>query len=147
MPFCAQCGAEGQGNFCPSCGAPRASGTARTSTARNAGELDNNVVATLCYVLGLLTGILFLVLEPYNRNREVRFHALQSICVSVAFFLISSVLMLFTAIPFFGWLIALLALPALYLAGFGLWLALMYRAYTGQRWVLPIVGPIAERQA
>lgn len=147
MPFCAQCGAEGQGNFCPSCGAPRTAASTPSPFSNNTGELDNNVVAALCYALGLLTGVLFLVLEPYNRNREIRFHALQSICVSVAFFFVSSALMLFTAIPFFGWLIAVLALPALYLAGFGLWLALIYRAYTGQRWVLPIVGPLAEKQA
>ena len=46
--------------------------------------LTDNMAAALCYLLGVLTGILFLVLAPYNQNRAIRFHAFQSIFFWVA---------------------------------------------------------------
>ena len=46
--------------------------------------MADNVASTLCYVLGLITGILFLVLPPYNKNPVIRFHAFQSIFLHVA---------------------------------------------------------------
>jgi len=46
--------------------------------------MADNLAAALCYVLGLLTGILFLVLEPYNKNKLIRFHAFQSIFLNLA---------------------------------------------------------------
>jgi uncharacterized membrane protein len=146
MPFCAQCGAEGQGNFCPSCGAPRGTATA-AGPAASSSPIDDNLAAALCYLLGLLTGIVFLVIEPYNRNREIRFHAFQSIFLSAGFFVASIAVMILSSIPFLGWVIALLFLPALYVAGFVLWIMLMIKAYNRERWVLPVIGPMAEKQA
>ena len=49
-----------------------------------AGAMADNVASALCYVLGLITGIIFLVLAPYNRNPAIRFHAFQSIFLNVA---------------------------------------------------------------
>lgn len=46
--------------------------------------MSDNLAAALCYVLGFLTGILFLVLEPYNKNKLIRFHAFQSIFLNLA---------------------------------------------------------------
>ena len=85
MPFCASCGAEVQGTFCPSCGKPvGAAQAAGPAPAAPAAGMQENMAGMLCYVLGLITGVLFLVLEPYNRNRNIRFHAFQSIFLTVA---------------------------------------------------------------
>jgi hypothetical protein len=80
MPFCSNCGAEVQGNFCAKCGAPMAGPAGGTAPpppppVPTATGLTDNVAAALCYLLGLLTGILFLVLAPYSQNRTIRFHA------------------------------------------------------------------------
>ncbi len=48
--------------------------------------MTDNMAAALCYALGFITGILFLVLAPYNQNREIRFHAFQSIFLNIAWF-------------------------------------------------------------
>src|SRR6266849_1469086 len=86
--FCPNCGAAVEGRFCGGCGAnvalagsPISNPPAAEATA---GGLAENVAGALCYGLGILTGILFLVLEPYSRNPRIRFHAFQSIFFSVA---------------------------------------------------------------
>ncbi len=56
-----------------------------TAAVATSSGLQENVAAALCYALGFITGILFLVLEPYNKNRNIRFHAFQSIFLSVFF--------------------------------------------------------------
>ena len=77
MPFCATCGAAVEGQFCAKCGSRvGAAPSAASGPAMQAsGTMTDNVASALCYVLGLITGILFLVLPPYNRNRSIRFHA------------------------------------------------------------------------
>jgi len=102
-------------------------------------------------LLGFITGIIFLALAPYNQSRPVRFHAFQSIFLSVAVIVIGIGLgiisMLLLAISF--WLGTLWGLlQMLYgLAVFVLWLYMMLKSYQGHKVVLPIVGPLAEKQA
>ena len=164
MAFCASCGAEVQGKFCAKCGAPAgaASGSAGAASppppsapyvaapAASAG-LDENVAAALCYLLGVLTGVLFLVIEPYSRNRTIRFHAFQSIFAWIAAIVIGMVLSMisyiFVSIPFIGWIIYILLWTVFSLGILGLWLFLMYKAYNKERFVLPVVGAWAEKQA
>src|SRR5271165_4059299 len=90
MAFCANCGATvaaGSG-FCGSCG--KATGTGPASVPAHGGSaaasagLTPNVAAALAYLLGFITGIIFLVLDPYKNDRFVRFHAMQSILFSAA---------------------------------------------------------------
>jgi uncharacterized membrane protein len=113
--------------------------------------LQENMACALCYVLGLLTGILFLVLEPYNKNRLIRFHAFQSIFVHLGSIVVFIGLMIFMGIlhfiPILGSILALMLYPIAMLGFFILWLMLIYKAYNGERWVLPIIGPLAEKQA
>ena len=115
-----------------------------------AAGLQENLAAALCYLLGVLTGVLFLVLEPYNRNQTIRFHAFQSIFAWIAVVAVSIILQIvthtFSLIPFVGWTIAGLLWSIFGLAVFALWLLLMFKAYNNERWVLPIVGPLAEKQ-
>jgi uncharacterized membrane protein len=113
--------------------------------------LEENMASALCYLLGWLTGVLFLVIEPHNKNKTVRVHAFQSIFLSIAMFVIYIVLLIVMTIlhfiPFIGTALALILYPLIGLCFFGLWLFLMYKAYNRERFVLPIIGPLAEKQA
>jgi len=110
------------------------------------------VAGALCYVFGLITGVLFLALAPYNQSKFVRFHAFQSIFFNVAWIALWIVEMIFSAIlrailPFgIGFIFALLAM-VIWLGGLLLWLFLMYKAYTNQKFMLPVIGELANKQA
>ncbi|HLX43972.1 MAG TPA: hypothetical protein VKR43_11080 [Bryobacteraceae bacterium] len=113
--------------------------------------MADNMAAALCYLLTVITGILFLVIEPYSKNRLIRFHAFQSIFLwvaAVAVFIVAGILSVtLGAIPVIGWIFSILLHLCLGLGFFVLWLMLMYKAYNNEKWVLPIVGPLAEKQA
>lgn len=109
--------------------------------------LGANVAGLLAYVLGPLTGVLFLVIE--KENRFVRFHAAQSIAVglalialSIAFSILSAVV---AVVPILGWIVALLAGLVFALLTFVLWIVLMLRAFRGREWEVPVVGRYARR--
>ncbi len=106
----------------------------RTTTALG---IDENIEGLLCYLLGFITGILFLILE--KENRFVRFHAMQSTATFIVLFVVSIV---FGIIPFIGWVIS----PLIWLLTLILWLLLMYKAYKGEKYKLPVVGDFAENQ-
>ena len=99
--------------------------------------LDENIEGCLCYVLGWITGIVFLVLE--KENKFVKFHAMQSLVTFLVLFVISLVIGM---IPFVGVIIS----PLIGLLGLILWILLMYTAFKGERFKLPIVGDFAEKQ-
>jgi len=109
------------------------------------------VAGALCYVLGFITGIIFLVLAPFNQNKTVRFHAFQSIFMSVGCIAIgiglSIVSIMLHAISF--WIGSLFTLVHLVfsLGIFVLWLYMMFKTYNNVKVVLPIIGPLAEKQA
>jgi len=110
--------------------------------------LDQNVAGALAYVLGPITGILFLILE--KENRFVRFHAMQSTILGVAWIAVSFVLSLLAGIvafvPVIGWIVTMLVSVGLAAVGFLLWLVLMWRAFQGEDWEVPFAGPIARKQ-
>lgn len=146
MPFCASCGADVQGRFCAKCGTPVGEQAGSTpplpSGQLSAPGLQENVAAALCYLAGVITGILFLVLAPYNQNRNIRFHAWQSILTHVVF------LVLFVGvIPLLPHVIARSLGPLCGLGGFVLWLAMIWKAYNNQRLVIPVISDFAEKQA
>jgi uncharacterized membrane protein len=109
--------------------------------------LAPNVAGALAYVLGPLTGILFLVIE--KDNRFVRFHAAQSIVVGIALIILDIALMILSTVlavvPIIGWIIGILLSLGLGLGSFILWLVLMYRAYQGREWEVPFAGAQARR--
>lgn len=121
-------------------------------TTNSSTGLSNNLVAVLCYFLSVLGGILFLLIAPYNADKEIRFHAFQSIFLGIAFVgvqvAITVVYTIFALTPL-GILVPLLVLlsPLVWLAWVGLSVYLMFTAYQGQRVVLPVIGPMAEQQA
>ena len=148
MAFCASCGAPVEGKFCAKCGTPMGAAVPPPGAAPGvaAAGMTDNAASALCYVLGLITGILFLVLAPYNQNKTIRFHAFQSIFMSVACILFS---MVFNIIIFSGLhMFSLLFLsPLISLAFFVLWIYMIITAYQGKTVVLPVIGPIAQKQA
>ena len=110
--------------------------------------MTDNVAGALCYALGLITGIIFLVLQPYNQNKTIRFHAFQSIFLNVAAILVSFVFTFIIGIfHFLGALFGLFLGPLIWLAFFILWLYMLLSTYQGKKVVLPIIGPLAEQQA
>jgi len=121
------------------------------SGAVTAAGLQDNLAGALCYVLGFITGILFLVLEPYNRKPFIRFHAFQSIIFSAAWIALSiAISIMFGIVGIamgFMWPLLILLRLVIGLGGFVLWLFLMFKAYNGERYQLPIIGPMAEKQA
>jgi uncharacterized membrane protein len=98
--------------------------------------LDENVAGFLCYLLGFITGIVFLVVE--KKSRFVKFHARQSTITFLSLFIISLIL---GFIP----IIALLVYP-IWILSLILWLLLMIKALRGERYLLPIVGKMADEK-
>jgi uncharacterized membrane protein len=102
--------------------------------------MSDNVAGALCYLASIVTGIIFLILAPYNQNKFVRFHAFQSIFLFVAW------TVLWIVVGMLHFLFFVIA-PLLSLAGLVLWLYLMYSAFNNKKVKLPIIGDLAEKQA
>jgi uncharacterized membrane protein len=98
--------------------------------------LDENVAGFFCYLLGFITGIIFLMVE--KKSSFVKFHAMQSTITFLSLFVISFILGL---IPIIG----LLVYP-IWILSLILWLLLMIKALRGERYSLPIVGKMAEEK-
>jgi uncharacterized membrane protein len=170
--FCLLCGvrvAENERHSCRS-SACSLTGSGRVGVAPGPegrtsppAALAPHAAGALAYSAGLITGIVFLVLEPYRRERCVRFHAWQSIWFSLAWIalwipwnMVTSVLA-GTAImapglatgsgrAFPALLIALIN-RLLGLSGFLFWAFLVFKAYGGEQFRIPLLGKLAASQA
>ena len=157
MAACSKCGSvvsEGA-VFCSVCGSPVSAGSGPVfvppppqASAVGTG-LSSNVAAALAYLLGFITGILFLVMEPYKRDPFVRFHAFQSIFFCIALFLLQiflgiamGIVSTFGMLGLFGLISTLFGL-----AVFAVWLFLMFKAYNNERFMIPYIGEFALKQA
>jgi uncharacterized membrane protein len=103
---------------------------------RSSTGLEENVAGFFCYLLGFITGIIFLVVE--KKSSFVKFHAMQSTITFLSLFIISFIL---GFIPVLG----LLVYP-IWILSLILWLLLMIKALQGERYSLPIVGKMAEEK-
>ena len=147
MAFCPSCGAQipAGATACPACAGGSATPPAGASAAAPAAGLTDNVAGMLAYIT-IIPAIVFLVLEPYNKRRFIRFHSFQCIFLAVAFVALGIVLSIFTMIPVLG----LIMLPVHFLIWIGalvLWIILLMKAYQGQMFKLPVIGDMAEKQA
>lgn len=162
MAACAKCGAtlaEGA-TFCGSCGtavgaAPAASasgGAAPTGAAAPAAGtgMASNVAGALAYVT-LIPAILFIVLEQFKSDKFVRFHAFQSLFFQIAWIVLiigmTIVGAILAFIPVLGWILDLLLWLAIGLGGFVCWVFLVFKAYSNEKFQLPVIGKFAEEQA
>ena len=96
--------------------------------------LQQNIAGLLCYILGWITGIIFLIIE--KDDKFVRFHAWQSIIV---FGILTVLSIIFSFVWFLGWIVGVISFIA--------WVVLMYKAYKGEKYKVPVIGDIAEKQA
>jgi uncharacterized membrane protein len=150
MPFCSKCGqAYSEGvKFCPACGAPVGEpGGANLPVAANAPGMAENVTGALCYVLGWLTGIVFFLVD---KRPFVRFHSAQSMVAFVGLTVLHYVISaFFGATLFSGGILALgpglLLLRLVDLATLVVWILCIVKAYSGQRYKLPLAGDWAEK--
>ena len=169
MSACQSCGAAlaDDTRFCQSCGSPanlrtdvsapalgKSAGVAEMPPPGETGSktMDTNVVGALTYLAGFVTGIVFLVLDPYKSNSFVRFHAFQSILFNLAWVAFWIIWMILSAVltPLTAGVFGLIAVPLMLIftvAGFGIWIFLMYQAYQQKLFRLPIVGKFAAEQA
>jgi uncharacterized membrane protein len=106
---------------------------------------NSRLIAALSYLLGVITGVIFLYVEPYSQDEFVRFHARQSIIFSVAWFAVQIIVGVFIAVmphPISGLLRFLLSIFNIVIAIF--WVILMYKAYSGERYRIPEWADWAE---
>ncbi len=111
--------------------------------------LDPKLAGLLCYILGIITGLIFFLIE--KSNDVVRFHAAQSILFSgamiVLWILITILQFVILSISLsLGSIFSLLTM-LLGLAVFVLWVVLLIKGYSGEKWKLPVIGDMAERMA
>jgi len=128
--------------------------------AKTSMNLEENVAGLLCYVGAWVTGILFFILE--KENKTVKFHAMQSILTFLPLTILTSVLSWvgfsttvtytntawgsvptgvsqpYLILGYLSWLFGVLFLI--------IWLVLMFKAYQGEKFKLPVIGDIAEKQ-
>ncbi len=125
---------------CPACGkaaGQSAGGGAAAAPATQSGGLQKNLAGALAYLW--IVAIIFLLIEPYNRNKFVRFHSFQALflgLVSIAGHIVLGV------VPFLGWVI----LPFFSLAIFVVAVICAVKAYGNQEFKLPVIGDLAAKQ-
>ena len=146
MAFCPNCGASVDGKFCAKCGASVGTDSGASTSAPPPPEssstgMTDNVAGALAYIP--VIGIIFLLIEPYNRNKAIRFHAFQGLFMLAASIVVSIVMSTIASV-FWG---LVFLMPFIHLIFVGLWIFLMFKTYSGERIVLPIIGPFAEKQA
>ncbi len=145
MPFCPSCGAPVEGKFCAKCGAA-VGGDAESSPLPPArSQLAPNVAATLCYIPVFIPAIIFLVLAPYNRDKNVRFHAWQSLFLQIAW--VIAALVLSIVLGMISWRLWEFSSRLLNLAVILVSAYLMWKTYQNQKVALPIIGDVAQKQA
>src|SRR3984957_8657719 len=150
--FCNHCGAP----MAAAAGAPAGAGATPPPTyavqpviAAAGSGLSENAAAALSY-LTIIPAILFLVIEPYNKMPFVRFHAFQSIGLTVVWFALWIVVTILRIalhfIPLIG-LLFLFADVAICFGMFIIWVVVVIKASKGEWYKLPFLGDFAEKQA
>ena len=115
-------------------------GAGTTSTG-----LDPKLSGLLAYLFGIISGIIFLLAE--KQHAIVRFHAAQSILLTVALVILSIVLSILSAIPVLGWIFAILGGLVFMIGALALWVFMMYKGYQLEKFKLPFIGDYAEKLA
>jgi uncharacterized membrane protein len=157
MAFCKACGQDaGDASFCPKCGAaqgaaaggaPSAAVAAPASSAADfpTASIDENVAGLLSYLVGWVTGLIFLLID---KRPFVKFHAAQSIAFNISIIPIWIALwviwLIIAHIPIIG-LLGLVIFPIFSLVVFATWVFLMYKAYSHEKFKLPIIGDIVDK--
>ncbi|MCU1295929.1 MAG: hypothetical protein JWO91_207 [Acidobacteriaceae bacterium] len=111
---------------------------------------QDRVLAALAYFT-FIPAVALLLMPSYKNKRFVRFHSLQSILLSVAVVLaavaVRAIFFVLSAVPSVAFLIGWLAAFLVALGLFLLWVVLVVKAFQGKRFIVPLVGGIAEKQS
>src|SRR4051794_39363045 len=133
MAFCQNCGAAVDGRFCAKCGAAvgQDSGAPMGSSIppspeSGASGMTDNIAGALAYIP--IIGVIFLLIEPYNRNKAIRFHAFQGLFLLAASIVTGIVL---STVASIFWSLVFL-MPFVQLIFVGIWLFLMFKTYSGE---------------
>jgi uncharacterized membrane protein len=139
MAFCSACGAQipAGATACPAC--------SRSAAAPAGGGLTDNVAGMLAYIT-IIPAIIFLVMEPYNKSRFIRFHCFQCIFFWVAIVVLQIALGIMGSVPFMFFITFPLHF-VVWLGSLAIWIVLLIKANQGQMYKLPVIGDIAEKQA
>ena len=137
--------------FCPGCGRPMIPATSTATKAEGrVGFFHENIAGALAY-LTFIPAVVFLILEPYNKNRFVRFHSIQSLLLWVAGLAAAAALKLvgiiLFVIPVVGPLFVVLVSTVVGLAAVVIWLVLVVKALQGDIFKLPLLGDFADQHA
>ena len=149
MAFCPSCGSQVDGNFCAKCGSSVSGGpvagagipSSGPSAGAGASGMTDNVAGALAYIP--IIGIIFLLIDPYKSNRGIRFHSFQGLFLLAVVIVLNILTGVIVGVAWSFWFLYSL----IRLAFAVIWIYCMYKAYTGEKVVLPIIGPIAEKQA
>ena len=150
MANCAKCGAAlaPGATFCGSCGSQVSAAAAPAGTVAGtpapaaSSGLSQNVAGMLAYLF-IIGPILMMVLEPYSKDKFVRFHAFQSLFFDIGCTVLWIPVFIVGLIPYIGSLISFLV----FLSVVALWVIIVVKAYGGQKFQLPFIGKLAEEQA
>lgn len=149
LKSCTACSAEmpETAAFCPGCG------RSMRSTQRalgKVGALPENIAGALAYFT-FVPAIVFLLLDPYRKNRFVRFHAVQCLVLGLAAIVVGLALrvlgMAVFLIPIIGPLLMVIVDVAVILAALLLWVVLIIKALQGEMFAVPWLGTVARQDA
>jgi uncharacterized membrane protein len=147
--LCPQCFAQmpETAAFCPGCGRAMKHESPAEETAA---LFQENVAGALAYFT-LVPAIIFVTIEPYKRNRFVRFHAAQCLLFCCATVVAAGILRLLAAVasvvPIVGPLFTTLIWVVSALAVVVVWFVLVIKALQEEMFKLPILGDYAEHWA
>lgn len=135
-----------EGTVCSNCGTPVDARAPKKYRFRRYDQegfagLTDDEASALCYLGWFITGLIFLNIEPYKASKKVRFHAHQSILLSAFWVVVVFIIGLFTPFRHRGsafWVVQIVTMAV--------WLAMMWTAWRGRDPVLPVLGPLAEKQ-
>ncbi len=132
---CPKCGVEvkAEDRFCGDCGFSLETETPVDEKKTSIG-LSENCEGALCYLFGWITGIFFLLFE--KKNKFVQFHAFQSL---ITFIILGFMITLFLEVD--------VIVGLLFLLEIFLWIFLMYKAFIGEKYKLPVIGDFAEKHS
>jgi uncharacterized membrane protein len=107
--------------------------------------LSDDAASGLAY-LTIIPAIIFLVVAPYNQNPKVKFHCWQSIFLGITWIAVWVVLGIVGVIPVLN-LVDIVLFPLVGLGFLILWVIAMVNAFQGKQFNLPVIAPLAAKQA
>ena len=145
---CSACGSPmpDDSAFCPGCG----HGKGASPPLGTTGGISDNIAGALAYVT-IIPAIAFLLVEPFKRNRFIRFHSFQCVFLVLAAFVLGLALKFGLAVlilvPVLGQLMVLLISMVISIGCLIIWIVLIVKALQGEMFKIPFVGNLAEKQA